>query len=299
MRSDDSGFELLQSEVAVDRLRGARGLLGRATASDLIKLREIRAREVDSWVQVALDRVIRSATAAGPMADDMDRWLSPQNHQLSDDIRAEAIQYVASVMLHELRPLVSSIFRATRDTFGETVFDGSPAHAAIVRLQDFLSTMHRLHDAAAAPNIVQFDLVQLLVEETAAAFYEAGKVVVSRSDILVVLGDPELLRFAVQNCLRNAVEATPLDAAPVVLTCGANQSGSWVAILDEGVGLPESKERLFEPGNSMKSKDEHFGMGLAIAERAMKSFGGSVELTPREFGGTACELRWNVAKVRS
>jgi signal transduction histidine kinase len=153
--------------------------------------------------------------------------------------------------------------------------------------------MHRLHDAAAAPNFVQFDLVQLLREEVEAGGYSTSQVVVSRSDALIVTGDPDLLRFAVQNCVRNAVEASLDDSTPVVIHCGSNQSESWVAILDDGVGLPESKDRLLEPGNSMKSKDEHFGMGLPIAQRAMTSFDGHVALTPRAFGGTSCELRWS------
>ena len=50
-----------------------------------------------------------------------------------------------------------------------------------------------------------------------------------------------------------------------MVTCGSNQSETWVAILDDGTGLPQDKDRLFEPGISLKSKDENFGMGLAIA----------------------------------
>lgn len=290
MDQGDDPYSLLRSENAVDRLRGARALLEDPRHVDLGLLRDLRAREVDSWVQGALDRVIRTSSQPRTNVSDADGW-TPPDLQLNDDIRAEAIQSVSMVLLHELRPLVSGIFRATRELAGDR-FAGSRSEAAISRLQDFLSTMHRLHDAAAPPNVVQFDLVELLNQEVSAAGFAANKVVVARSDTLVVLGDPELLRFAVQNCLRNAVEASRDDSDPVVLTCGSNQFESWVAILDNGIGLPQDKDRLFEPGISLKSKEENFGMGLAIALRAMKSFGGYIELTPREFGGTACELRW-------
>lgn len=291
MENEGDPFILLQSENAVDRLRGARALLDKAGAIDLAKLQELRAREVDSWVQATLDRVIRFTGQATTTVVDSDAWTPPQSAQLTDDIRAEAIQYVSSVMLHEMRPLVGGVFRATRELVGDE-FEGSLACAAIVRLQEFLATMHRLHDAAAPPNIVQFDLVRLLNNEVESGGFTSDQVTVSRSDTLVVVGDPDLLRFAVQNCLRNAVEASPEGSKPVVINCGSNQADSWVAILDDGVGLPESKDKLMEPGNSMKSKDEHFGMGLPIAQRAMRSFNGSIELTPREFGGTSCELRW-------
>ncbi len=291
MPAEDDPFLLLQSENAVDRLRGARALLGKASGDDYAKLQELRAREVDSWVKVTLERVIQTTTRSRATFGDSDGWAPPESSQLTDDIRAEAIQYVSSVMLHELRPLVGVVFRATRE-LNEERFEESAAHRAISRLQEFLATMHRLHDAAAPPEVVQFDLVQLLNGEVEAGGYTAEQVVVSRTDTLIVVGDPHLLRFAVQNCVRNAVEASLECPRPVVVACGSNQSDTWVAILDEGVGLPEDKDKLLEPGNSMKSKDTHFGMGLPIAQRAMKSFGGYVELTPREFGGTACELRW-------
>lgn len=290
MAQGDDPYSLLRSENAVDRLRGARALLEDSNHVDLNLLRDLRAREVDSWVQGVLDRVIRTGVQPRTSTSDGDGWTAP-NLQLNDDIRAEAIQSVARVLLHELRPLVSGIFRATRELAGDR-FEGSRSEAAITRLQDFLATMHRLHDAAASPNVVQFDLVELLNGEVEAGAFPSGMVVVARSDTLVVFGDPELLRFAVQNSLRNAVEASRDDSDPVVVTCGSNQSGTWVVVLDDGIGLPQDKDRLFEPGISLKSKDENFGMGLAIAQRAMKSFGGYIELTPREFGGAACELRW-------
>ncbi len=291
MRNGDDPYLLLESKNAVERLRGARALLGVENTSDLTRLREIRTREVDSWVQVALDRVIRLSANPTTTFRDSDSWAPSHSPQLTDDIRAEAIQYVSSVMLHELSPLVGGVFRAARDLI-EDGFETSAVHRALTRLQEFLETMRRLHDAAAAPNMTQFNLVQLLNEEVAAGGYTTAQAVVSRADTLVVVGDPDLLRFAVQNCLRNSVEASSEGSKAVVLTCGSNQAGNWVAILDDGVGLPEDKDKLLEPGNSLKSKDEHFGMGLPTTQRAMKSFGGTIDLIPREFGGTSCELRW-------
>lgn len=290
MEQSEDPYTLLRSKTAVDRLRGARALLENGRDVDLGLLRDLRAREVDSWVQGVLDRVIRSAWQPRTKVSDADGW-TPPDLQLNDDIRAEAIQSVSKILLHELRPLAGGIIRATRELAGDAYL-GSRSEAAISRLQDFLTTMHRLHDAAAPPNVVQFDIVELLNQEVAAGAFGTSKVVMARSDTLIVLGDPELLRFAVQNCLRNAVEASLDDSDPVVLTFGSNQSETWVAILDDGIGLPQDKDRLFEPGISLKSKEENFGMGLAIALRAMNSFGGYIELTPREFGGTACELRW-------
>lgn len=293
MTQDPDPFVLLESESAVDRQRGARALIGRVTVDDIAKVREMRTQEVDSFVQQALDKVILIYGEPSASFGDSDGWMQLHPTQLTDDIRAEAIQYVTKVMLHELRPLVGDVFRATRELLGEE-FRGSPPHKAIGRIREFLDTMNRLHEAAAPPAIVQFDLVGMLSSEIDAVETGGIEILLSRSDSLVVLGDPALLRLAVQNCLRNALEASDETKRAIVVNCGTNQFDNWVAILDEGTGLPEAGDQVLEPGNSTKTRDEHFGMGLPIAQRAMQSFGGSVELTRREHGGTACRLRWNV-----
>ena len=286
-------FALLTSESAVDRQRGARALIGRVALDDIARVREIRAREVDSFVQQALDKVILIYGEPSASFGDSDGWMQLHPTQLTDDIRAEAIQYVTKVMLHEMRPLVGDVFRATREVMGDE-FRGSQPHEAVRRIQDFLTAMSRLNEAAAPPAIIQFDLVGLLSAEIGAMNTGGIEILLSRSDSLVVLGDPSLLRLAVQNCLRNAIEASDGTMRAIVVNCGANQFDNWVSILDEGIGLPDAGDQVLEPGNSTKTRDEHFGMGLPIAQRAMQSFGGSVELARREHRGTACQLRWAV-----
>ena len=61
-------------------------------------------------------------------------------------------------------------------------------------------------------------------------------------------------------------------------------------VLDEGSGLaPEVAERLFTP--HLTTKEQGAGMGLYLAHRiATSRYGGTLELTSREAGGTRAVL---------
>ena len=135
---------------------------------------------------------MRAASQPRINIGDADGW-TPPDLQLNDDIRAEAIQSVSRVLLHELRPLVSGVFRATRELAGDSFNGISVRKRGIPRLQDFLRTMQRLHEAASPPIIVQFDLVELLNEEVMAGAFGTTEVVVARSTLswsLAILAVP-------------------------------------------------------------------------------------------------------------
>ncbi|MEJ1181337.1 MULTISPECIES: sensor histidine kinase [unclassified Pseudarthrobacter] len=260
----------------------------------LSRVRRIRATETDSWVRVALDRAIAKWEQANGGQDVGEAWISIPSEEL-EDARAEAIQSVTQVILHEIRPLVTDINSAVKASLGKE-YQGSLASTRIERLKMFLATIHRLNEAAAAPRFLEFDLAGLIMEEIHAGGFTNKQAVASRTEPVIAKGDPGLLRLALQNALRNAVEASESTQKNVVINCGVSDTQVWVAVLDEGVGLPEASERVWEPGVTKKSKDSHFGWGLAIAQRAIHSLGGTIRLTPRERGGTSCEIRWPLPK---
>ncbi|WP_248763903.1 HAMP domain-containing sensor histidine kinase [Pseudarthrobacter sp. SSS035] len=260
------------------------------TQPSLSRLRRIRDSEPDSWVRVALERAIAKWEHANGGLDVGEAWISVPSEEL-EDAKAEAIQSVTQVILHEIRPLVSDIRSAVKLSLGAS-FEDSLAFKRIERLKSFLTTIHRLNEAAAAPRYIEFDLVSLVLEEIHAGGFTKKQAVASRADPVSTKGDPGLLRLALQNAIRNAVEASEESQNQVVINCGVNDTHAWVAVLDEGVGLPEATERVWEPGVSKKSRDLHFGWGLTIAQRAIHSLGGTIRLTPRKRGGTSCEIRW-------
>ncbi|WP_373938483.1 ATP-binding protein [Rhodococcus qingshengii] len=288
----DEAMRLLASASSSERLRGARGLFNLPEASKLSEIRHIRNNEPDSWVRSALDRAVSNWKTAGGNCEIGDGWISTADEVELEDIRAKAIQSVTETILHEVKTIVGDIFTSARRELGDE-FPSSATENYINRLRSFLDTIKRLHDASTSPQYTEFDLANLIAEEIYHGNFTEHQVIVTRSDSVTALGDPELLRIALINAIRNAVEASEKDGNQVVINCGVSHDTAWIAVLDNGIGLPEGNDRLWDPGVTKKSKEIHFGWGLPIAQRAVHSFGGSIKLTPREHGGTSCEIRWS------
>ena len=112
-------------------------------------------------------------------------------------------------------------------------------------------------------------------------------------------GSPALLRRALSNLLRNAVEATPPERRgepdAIQVTSGASPEGEvTLAVGDRGTGVPpELREKIFLPFYS--TKGEGAGLGLAIVARIAELHGGTVEVQPRSGGGAVFTLRLPVA----
>ena len=104
---------------------------------------------------------------------------------------------------------------------------------------------------------------------------------------LIAVG-PEL-RSVLHVLVVNAVEASP-KGKEVLVTVTCEGRRVRVEVLDEGSGLaPEVTERLFTP--HLTTKEQGAGMGLYLAHRiATSRYGGTLELAPRETGGTRAVL---------
>ncbi|WP_432823913.1 two-component system sensor histidine kinase NtrB, partial [Trichloromonas sp.] len=105
-----------------------------------------------------------------------------------------------------------------------------------------------------------------------------------------VLMNPDKLKQAVINILKNAIEASA-DSGKVQLTLLVD-AGRWamVAIHDTGEGLPpEDCDRLFEPGFTTKEKG--LGLGLALAHEIVGAHGGKIVMKGNTAVGTTVELR--------
>ncbi len=97
---------------------------------------------------------------------------------------------------------------------------------------------------------------------------------------VTVAGDPELLRRAIENVVRNAIRYSPVNAA--VLVSLVRQNGHAVVdVRDTGPGVPEEAlPRLFdafyrvEPDRGRASGG--IGLGLSIARRAVELHKGSI-----------------------
>lgn len=147
------------------------------------------------------------------------------------------------------------------------------------------------------------DIVEVVREVAADAEFEANSrnctVRVSMSGAgCIVFGTEYLLRSAVENVLRNAVlytrEGTEIE---VEVRCHEGNDGLQAAITvrDCGPGVPaEALEDLFKPffrvGEARERGKGGAGLGLTIAERAVRLHGGTVTAANRPDGGLAVTI---------
>ncbi len=109
-----------------------------------------------------------------------------------------------------------------------------------------------------------------------------------------VPGSSVLLRRALVNLLRNAVEATPPERraeADAIALVGEVRGGEvLLSVGDRGPGVePSQREKVFLPFYS--TKREGTGFGLAIVARIAELHGGTVEVASRRGGGSLFTLR--------
>ena len=155
----------------------------------------------------------------------------------------------------------------------------------------------RLERPASAFQGIPVDVGQLLqtIAEDVAIEAEARSCAVTlHTDAdLRVAGDPELLRSAFENVIRNAVRyGASGSAVEVKGVRGAASAGAQieVTVRDYGPGVPEKDLKLiFEAFYRVDAARDRAGggdgLGLAIAARAIAVHGGSIEAHNAEGGG--------------
>jgi signal transduction histidine kinase len=103
----------------------------------------------------------------------------------------------------------------------------------------------------------------------------------------VVYADPALLDRALSNLLSNAVRLAP-PGSVVTVASGSRQGWAWVAVRDQGPGIPEEERpRVFDrfhrgPGDQSRGS----GLGLSIARQIVESHEGRLVLADRTGPGS-------------
>lgn len=159
-------------------------------------------------------------------------------------------------------------------------------------------TLSRL-EAGVIPAATECVNLRTLLEDVVAdarfeAAPEARAVTLRGSDELLLECHPDLLRRAFDNIVRNAVRHTARGTAVAVeLAPGGH---SWLAVVrvcDRGPGLAEAElPAVFEPFVRGRGSAGHgYGLGPAIAKRAIQAHGGSIAARNRAQGGICVEVR--------
>lgn len=184
------------------------------------------------------------------------------------------------------------------------------------RLVGEILTLARLESGPERGPGEPLDLVDVLADVLADVQFEAqaAEKILNFSGVeaCAMQGHGELLHRALENILRNAVHHTPRGTAVQVRMAlgAATPAGgrqATITVCDAGPGVqPEELEAIFSPfhraaplalsasGASGEARSG-FGLGLAIARRAVEAHRGTVCARNREEGGLCVEVRLPVA----
>lgn len=277
------------------RLAAARSLVASAGADDLPLLLEARATETAKFVQDVLDGVLRRINrdvdeARGSEVEELPPALVRQ-------LNSKAIEEVTRTFLHEIEPIVGQIFLAASAEVPS--FAHSRTKAMLGLLKQQLEAIAQLKTASRVPHVEKLALDGWLSELVDATGHPRSDIALVGPQNLIVECDPALLRLAVGNGLKNAVEAVQTlkprtdddDGEPrIVVSWDQSHLECWICIKDEGPGLTGAATEVVKAGRT--TKKGHAGMGLAIALQAMETMGGTLELEPGAEAGTRFQVRW-------
>jgi signal transduction histidine kinase len=110
------------------------------------------------------------------------------------------------------------------------------------------------------------------------------RLVVEATGEPVAAADPEKLRRALLNVLRNAVQATPAGGLVSVLAYEA-EGRARLRCRDTGVGMaPDVLDKIFDAFYTTKERGT--GLGLALVQKIVESHGGRIDVTSTPGEGT-------------
>jgi two-component system sensor histidine kinase CpxA len=129
------------------------------------------------------------------------------------------------------------------------------------------------------------------------------RVVVESRGACVVTGDPALLHSAIENVVRNAVRYTAEGTTVDVSVAGDDARGQAVIrVRDHGPGVEQAiLSKIFEPffraSDARDRASGGYGLGLAIAKRAVELYGGSIEAANAATGGLEVIIRLPLSRA--
>jgi two-component system sensor histidine kinase CpxA len=146
------------------------------------------------------------------------------------------------------------------------------------------------------------DIAALIREVAQDVDFEARSnnrgVVTTAAEPLLLNGNKELLRQALENLVRNAARYTAAETmVEISLRKKVSAGRTWahIEVRDQGPGVPESELfDIFRPfyrvNDGSERQSDGSGVGLAISDRAVRLHGGSLRAFNAPGGGLIMEM---------
>lgn len=181
---------------------------------------------------------------------------------------------------------------------------GAEASSALERIQLEAETLNeligqllaltRLESGAEEIRKSEFDLAALVRSVAGDADFEARSrkrsVKLESPPGCTIVGNEQLLRRAIENVVRNAVQYTAAETDVLVKLDCEDSGVAVLTVRDHGPGVPENAlTEIFRPFYRVDDARDReaggVGLGLAIAERAVRIHAGIVEASNAADGG--------------
>jgi len=302
IRDADSNTLLLRA-VAVLSVAGIVCYgLARYLTSPLVRLRQATNRLASGDLKARVgpsrggrqDELVDLGRDFDLMAERIESMMAAQRRLLRD-------------ISHELRSplarihLATGLIRQRQDSSADIELDRIELEAG--RLDTLIGqvlSLARMESNAEERPRQKLELASLLQRIAADADFEAQRasrsVRIKESETTLLEGNEELLRSALENIVRNAVKYTHEGTVVQISLSRQNGSSATIQVRDHGDGVPESElGQLFRPFyRVVEARDRQsggVGLGLAIAEQAVKWHGGSMRALNAPEGGLIVEVQ--------
>ncbi|KTC78663.1 two-component system sensor histidine kinase CpxA [Legionella cincinnatiensis] len=183
--------------------------------------------------------------------------------------------------------------------FNRMELECSRLNALITEVLDFA----RLEKSTTDLNFNEMDLSALLLNIINDANFEFGndlpRVKAGVIESCHILLDERLIHRAIENVIRNALHYSPAtEQVTVSLKRNETQEHIYIDISDKGPGVPEDQlNRIFNPfyrvDTSRTKKTGGYGLGLAIAARAIQLHNGEIIASNNPDGGLLVRIILN------
>jgi two-component system OmpR family sensor kinase len=224
------------------------------------------------------------------MAHQLQKQMGAQQrllHDVSHELRSPLARLQAAIGLARMNP------RRIDMTLARIEHESARLDALVTEVL----TLARLETGVCGAALEQVDLVELLTQIVDDAQFEAQAqqrdVLLDGEGEFVMECRAELLYRSFENVIRNAVKYTyeqttvqvSVQVTPMLLT---------VTVADQGPGVPVSAlEHIFDPFYRADDNraTQGFGLGLAIARRAVESHGGTIRAELGAKGGLVVQIQ--------
>ena len=235
------------------------------------------------------DEIVDLAEDCDRMANQLKLLVDAQQsllHDISHELRSPLTRMQAAIgLLHQDPARTEMVGRIERES---------------VRMDTLIEALLTLARVQGRPDSIEresVDILELLTLIVEDAQFEAGikdsRVVLQACPPFVSRVSGELLYRCFENVIRNAVRYTqPGSVVRVVAEMNLACTRLRVRITDHGPGVEEQRlQRIFQPFERGASEPgSGFGLGLAIALRAVEMHGGTISAYNQASGGLTVEI---------